>query len=98
MNKEIRIIEGHYKLELIPDNIYLIKYGVNQGLYKYIGKEDNESYLWCGASVFENIITGKMFCYYGVFSPYEFTRIVTDTKDFSETYYNNIYNYYKKRI
>lgn len=98
MNKETRLINGHCKLELIPDKIYLVEYGVNQGLYKYIGKEDDESNFWCGASIFKNIINGKKFCYYGNNSPYEFTRIVTDTKYFSENYYNNIYNYYKKEF
>jgi len=98
MNKEVRIIEGHCKLELIHNNIYLIEYGVNQGLYRYIGQEDNKSDFWYEASIFENIITNKKFCYYGINSPYEFTSIIKDTKEFSKEYYNNIYNHYKKEV
>lgn len=97
MNKETRIIKGHEKLELVVGNIYEINYGINQGLYKYKGvieKNDGHEW-WVGASLFENINTGQSFCYYGTNSPYEFTRIISDTRKYPDSYMNHIKEYYK---
>ena len=49
------IVNGHFKLELIPGKLYDIRHGINQGAYKYIGRvivdDENDS---AGAFVFEN--------------------------------------------
>ena len=74
MNKNKRIIKGHYNLELIPGSLYDIHYGVNQGVYEYVGQETEG--FWENASVFRNIENNKYFNYFGTSSPYEFTSIV----------------------
>lgn len=77
MEKNKRIIHGHYDLILIPGNKYRVSYGVNQGTYVYEGKyTKDDSEFWDGASKFVNTENGKVFAYYGTNSPYEFTSIV----------------------
>lgn len=78
MNRENRIIKGHNDLELIVGNLYEVHYGINQGIYVYVG-EQTEGF-WKGASIFKNIETNEYFNYYGESSPYEFTSIVTPHK------------------
>ena len=79
MNTKTRIIKGHYDLELIVGNFYKIRYGIHQGVYKYLGQETKG--FWKDASVFENIVNHNKFCYYGLNSPYEFTSIVHSIKE-----------------
>jgi len=75
MNKGIRIIHGYNDLKLIVGQLYDIHYGVNQGIYEYMGQETEG--FWKNASVFRNIENNKYFNYYGTNSPYEFTNIVS---------------------
>ena len=79
MNKEKRIIKGHYDLELIVGNHYKIRYGIHQGVYKYLGQETKG--FWKDASLFENVANNDTFYYYGLTSPYEFTTIVHPIKE-----------------
>ena len=79
MNTRTRIIKGHCDLELIVGNFYKIRYGIHQGIYKYLGQETRG--FWKDASVFENIVNHNKFCYYGLNSPYEFTSIVHSIKE-----------------
>ena len=76
MNTKKRIIKGHYELELVVGKLYRINYGINQGIYKYLGQEDNEEDFWYKASIFENVKSGQKFCYFGTSSPFEFTGII----------------------
>jgi len=92
MNTETRIIKGHYILKLVPEKYYRISYGVNQGIYKYLGQETEG--FWKGASIFENIINHKQFNYYGLSSPYEFTGIVNPI---NESEIDNYIEYYKQK-
>ena len=92
MNTNLRIIKGHYDLELIVDNFYKIRYGIHQGVYKYLGQETKG--FWKDASVFENIVNHNKFCYYGLNSPYEFTSIVHSIK---ESEVNEYIKWFKNR-
>ena len=71
-------IHGHHDLVLEVGNLYDIYYGINQGVYEYLGiLEEFDGYKWfIGAHLFKNIETGKEFAYYGYTSPYQFTSIV----------------------
>ena len=75
-----KTIRGHYNLELVVGNKYEIHYGINQGVYEYIGREinkDEDGELYKGRHLFKNCKTGKLsFGYHGKHSPFEFTRIV----------------------
>jgi hypothetical protein len=92
MNTKTRIIKGHYDLELIVGNFYKIRYGIHQGVYKYLGQETKG--FWKDASVFENIVNHNKFCYYGLNSPYEFTSIVHHIK---ESEVNEYIKWFKNR-
>lgn len=92
MNTKTRIIKGHYDLELIVGNYYKIRYGIHQGVYKYLGQETKG--FWKDASVFENIVNHNKFCYYGLTSPYEFTGIVHPIK---ESEVNEYIEWFKNR-
>lgn len=78
MNKETRIIHGHTDLHLIPGQLYDVHYGINQGVYEYMGQETEG--FWKNASMFRNIDNDKCFNYFGTNSPYEFTSIVKPHK------------------
>ena len=80
MNTNKRIIKGHYELELVVGNLYDIHYGINQGVYEYMGQETDG--FWKGASSFRNVETNQYFNYFGTSSPYEFTSIVKPHKTF----------------
>ena len=75
-----KTIRGHYNLELVVANKYEIHYGINQGVYEYIGQEinkDEDDELYKGRYLFKNCKTGEIsFGYYGDNSPFEFTTIV----------------------
>ena len=90
MNTKARIIKGYYNLELIVGNYYKIQFGINQGVYKYLGQETEG--FWKDASLFENIVNHKKFNYYGLNSPYEFTSIV---KPLKESEVDNYVKYFK---
>ena len=80
MNTNKRIIKGHYELELVVGNLYDVNYGINQGVYEYMGQETDG--FWKGASSFRNVETNQYFNYFGTSSPYEFTSIVKPHKTF----------------
>jgi len=83
MNTNKRIIKGHYDLELVVGNLYDIHYGINQGVYEYMGQETEG--FWENASIFRNIDNDKFFNYYGINSPYEFTNIVKPHKQYEKS-------------
>lgn len=68
-----KTIHGHYDLELIPETLYDIHYGIHQGVYKYLGQESEG--FWKGAYMFINEKNGMTFNHYAS-HPYEFTLIV----------------------
>ena len=79
-----KTIRGHYNLELVVGNKYEIHYGINQGVYEYVGREINkdDDELHNGAYLFRSCKTGKIsFGHYGDHSPFEFTSIVTPYKN-----------------
>ena len=82
MNTNKRIIKGHNELELVVGNLYDIHYGINQGVYEYLGQETEG--FWKGASVFRNVETNQYFNYFGTFSPYEFTNIIKPYKQYEK--------------
>lgn len=73
-NKKPQVIHGHSDLELIPGKLYDIHYGINQGVYEYLGKETKG--FWEGAYTFKNIENDKLFCHYAS-HPYEFVGFVS---------------------
>lgn len=74
MDKKTYIIHGHYELELIPNYLYRIHYGIHQGIYKYCGRLNTG--FWEGAYCFVDIASGRPFYNYASY-PYEFTSCVT---------------------
>ena len=79
MNKKARIIKGHYDLELIVGNYYKIRYGIHQGVYKYLGQETKG--FWKDASLFVNIVNKDNFYYYGLTSPMNLLELYTQLKN-----------------
>lgn len=80
-----KTIRGHYNLELVVGNKYEIHYGINQGVYEYVGREinkDEDGELHKGRHLFRNCATSEIsFGYYGDTSPFEFTSIVKPYKN-----------------
>ena len=69
------IVKGHKDLCLRVGNKYNIHYGIHQGVHEYVGAKPD------GENLFKKIGADKVtFSYYGNYSPFEFTRIVTDLK------------------
>ena len=81
-----QVINGYDKLELIAGNKYDVHCGIHQGIHEYVGKVvENKLYpndeLFTGEHLFKNCKTGELsFGYYGLNSPFEFTRIVKSIK------------------
>ena len=73
-DKKPQVIHGGHDLELIPGKLYDIHYGVNQGVYEYLGKETKG--FWEGAYTFKNTENGKLFCHHAS-HPYEFVGCVS---------------------
>ena len=78
MDKKTYIIHGHYELELIPDHLYRIRYGIHQGIYKYCGRPT--AGFWKDAYWFEDVESGQPFTHYAS-HPYEFTLCVEPYND-----------------
>ena len=76
LNQDVEIIKGHYDLLLEVGKLYRISYGIHQGIYEYVGREQDEDTSY-GMHLFKNTQTREItFSYCGEISPYEFTRIV----------------------
>ena len=73
-----KTVNGHYELNLIVGKNYRICYGINQGMYEYLGKTIDvpEFLLPVGQYLFKNCDNGKLFGFYGYHSPFDFTRII----------------------
>ena len=67
-----KTINGHYELNLIVGKNYRICYGINQGMYEYLGKTIDVP----GQYLFKNRDNSELFGFYGDHSPFEFTRII----------------------
>jgi hypothetical protein len=67
-----KTINGHYELNLIVGKNYRICYGINQGVYEYLGKTIDVP----GQYLFKNRDNSELFGFYGDHAPFEFTRIV----------------------
>ena len=68
------IVKGHKDLCLRVGRKYNIHYGIHQGVHEYVGTTAD------GEHLFKKIGSDKVtFGYYSKCSPYEFTRIVTET-------------------
>ena len=67
------VVKGHNDLILRVGGKYDIHYGIHQGIHEYVGTTMD------GEHLFKNIERNEVtFSFHSEYSPFEFTRIVTD--------------------